>query len=303
MTKNTISILSSIGCLLTAAIWGFAFVVVKDSLDYIGPIWMMAFRFTIAAAALVLVFIQRLRLITLRVLRHGAMLGLCMFIAFLIQTIGCDYTTAGKNAFLTTSYVFFVPLFAWPLFKKRPALHVFFCALLSIVGMALLALNPADFAGTDGSRVNKGDVLTLISGIFFALHIALNAKYNREHSALLLTVLQFVFAAIFSWMSAPFFDGAFPLAQVRTQRVVVSMLYLGLFSTMVAFVLQNVSLKFLPSPLAALLLSFESVFGVLFSMMLLHELLTVRMALGCVLIFVAVVLAQVLPEKSRGEKK
>lgn len=291
MSKKSISILSSAGLLFAAAIWGFAFVIVKDSLDFIGAIWMMAFRFSIAVVPLALLYSRKLKNITRRTWIHSAILGFYLFLAYLVQTIGCDYTTAGKNAFLTTSYVFFVPLFLWIQTKKRPAWYVFACAIMSIVGIGLLALGTGD-----GGAVNIGDVLTLICGVFYALHIVFTAKYNEEHDPILLTVLQFIFVAVFSWISAALFDGPFPLEQIKTSRVLISMLYLGLLSTMVAFVLQNVGLKYLPSALASLLLSFESVFGVIFSAIVLGEKLTLRMGFGCALIFTAVVLAQTLPE-------
>lgn len=290
MNKKSISFLASLGLLLAAAIWGFAFVVVKDSLDYIGPVWMMAFRFTIAALALSAVYAKKLLKAPRRAWLSGLILGLYLFAAYLVQTIGCNYTTAGKNAFLTTIYVFLVPLFSWPLTKKRPAWYVFVCALMSLTGIGLLALGTGDTGA-----VNIGDVLTLLCGIFYAVHIIFTARYTTAYTPVLLTVIQFIAAAALSWICAPFFDGAFPLSQAVSARIVLSMLYLGLLSTMVAFVLQNVGLKYLPSALASLLLSFESVFGILFSALMLHERLTLRMAIGCILIFAAVVLAQTLP--------
>lgn len=291
MTKNTTSLLSSAGLLLAAAIWGFAFVIVKDSLDYIGATWMLAFRFSIAALVLTLIYRRKLKSLTLKAWFHGGILGFYLFTAYLVQTIGCKYTTAGKNAFLTTIYVFLIPLFLWAITKRRPAWYVFLCAIMSVAGIGLLALGTGDTGA-----VNIGDVLTLICGIFYAIHIIFTAKYNHEHSPLLLTLLQFLFASAFSWIVAPILDGVFPLEQIQNPRIIVSMLYLGLFSTLVCFVLQNGSLKYLPSAWASLLLSFESVFGVLFSTIILGEKITLRMGFGCALIFAAVVLAQVLPE-------
>jgi drug/metabolite transporter (DMT)-like permease len=289
MNKRTVSLFAGAGLLLAACIWGFAFVVVKDSLDYVGPIYMMAFRFSIAAVALALLFVPKLKLLTGAYWKNGAVLGGYLFLAYAFQTIGCNYTTAGKNAFLTTIYVMLVPLLGWPLYRKRPGWYVFAAAAISITGIGLLALS-----NTDGTllAMNKGDVLTLVCGLFYALHILRMEKCNVTQSTILLTVLQFFFAAVFSWITAPFFDGAFPLEAVRNPRVAVSMLYLGLLSTMVAFVLQNVGLRYVQSSIAALFLSFESVFGILFSTLLLHENLTPRMIAGCILIFFAVVLAE-----------
>lgn len=289
MTRKTVSILAGAGLLCAACIWGFAFVVVKDSLDYIGPVWMMAFRFSIAAAGLALLFAPRLKKLNGTYWRDGAVLGAFLFTAYAFQTVGCKYTTAGKNAFLTTTYVMIVPLIGWLIYHKRPGWYVFVSAVISVTGIGLLALKKGD-----GSlfSMNFGDILTLVCGLFYALHIIYVEKTNITEDAIVLTVLQFFFAAVFSWITAPFTDGAFPASQLANPRVIGSMLYLGLLSTMVAFVLQNVGLKYVQSSLASLFLSFESVFGVLFSTLVLHEQLTPRMIIGCILIFFAVVLAE-----------
>ncbi len=288
MTGKTTSFLASCGLVLTAAIWGFAFVVVKDSLDYIGAVYMIAIRYSIAALVMGLIFLKKWRLLDARYLRHGLLTGLFLFTAYTSQTIGCDYTTAGKNAFLTTVYVILIPLITWILYKKRPGWYVFVAAILSLTGIGLLALGTGDTAG-----LNLGDALTLVCGLFYALHIVWTAKYNGQgDDPLFLTLLQFVVCAVLGWLFAPIYDGAFPVAAVQNPRVIGSMLYLGLFSTMLCFSLQNIGLKYVQSSLASLFLSFESVFGVLFSTLFLHEHLTIRMVIGCILIFIAVVLAE-----------
>ncbi|MBQ9239538.1 MAG: DMT family transporter [Treponema sp.] len=290
MTRHAASFFAGAGLLLTAGIWGFGFVVVKDSLDYVGPLYMVAFRFSIAAVALTALLWQSLKETVRRDIFDGALLGIFLCAAFVFQTIGCKYTTAGKNAFLTTIYVLLVPLFAWGLYRRRPPRYVFIAAFLSVVGIGLLALTP----GADSLlTVQGGDVLTLICGVFYALHIIYMEKCNRENrNPILLTVLQFLFVALFSWVLAPVIDGAIPLHAIVQPRVVASMLYLGIFSTLVCFLLQNIGLKYVSSSFASLLLSCESVFGVLFSVILLHEAVTLRMACGCVLIFCAVILTQ-----------
>ena len=288
MNKKTVSIFASAGLVLTAAIWGFAFVVVKDSLDYIGAVYMIAIRYSIAALVMGLIFIKKWRLLDARYLRHGLLTGFFLFTAYTTQTIGCDYTTAGKNAFLTTVYVILIPLISWALYKKRPGWYVFVAAILSLTGIGLLALGTGDRAG-----LNLGDALTLVCGLFYALHIIWTARYNEEgDDPLFLTLLQFIVCALLGWAFAPIYDGAFPAAGLQNSRVILSMLYLGLFSTMLCFSLQNIGLKYVQSSLASLFLSFESVFGVLFSCLFLHEKLTLRMGIGCVLIFIAVVLAE-----------
>ena len=294
MNKKMVSVLASAGLLLTAAIWGFAFVVVKDSLDYIGSFYMVAIRFSIAAVGMGLIFFKKIRLIDKKHLLMGAITGFFLFFAYIVQTVGCFYTTAGKNAFLTTVYVILIPIISWPLYKRRPAVFVFIAAAMSMTGIGLLALGGNDFSGSGaGSGFNRGDVLTLICGLFYALHILWTEKCSREGcDVIIITMLQFFFAAVFGWLTAPFADGSFPLEVLQSSKVIGSMLYLGLLSSMLCFSLQNIGLKYVQSSLASLFLSFESVFGILFSTLILHEAFTARMCFGCILIFSAVILAE-----------
>ena len=294
MNSKFTSLLASAGLLLTAAIWGFAFVVVKDSLDYIGSFYMVAIRFSIAALGLGLIFFKKIKLIDKKHLIMGAVTGFFLYAGYIVQTVGCFYTTAGKNAFLTTVYVILIPIISWPLYKKRPAFYVFVAAIMSLAGIGLLALGGNDFSGSgQASSFNRGDVLTLICGLFYALHILWTEKCNKEScDVIIITMLQFFFAGLFGWLTAPFADGPFPLENLQNIKVVGSMLYLGLLSSMLCFSLQNIGLKYVQSSLASLFLSFESVFGVIFSTIFLHESLSLRMAFGCLLIFAAVILAE-----------
>lgn len=299
MIRNATAAFAGSGVLFAAAIWGFAFVVVKDSLNAIGPFWMMAARFTIAAFALTVLFVRQLRTMTFTHLLRGALLGALLFFAYAFQTVGCIYTTAGKNAFLTAAYVVLVPLLGWALGGIKPHIRVFFAAVAALVGIALLSLGSNNMGTVSASNMpftmNKGDVLTLICAVFYALHIIYmerSSKTGGMKDVLIHSTVQFAFAALFSWIIALFFDTAFPLTALHTRRVVMSMLYLGLLSTMIAFVLQNIALKYVPPVITSLLMSFESVFGVVFSALCLGERLTMRMAAGCAMIFCAVIMAQ-----------
>ena len=292
MTKKQTSILASIGLVLAPLIWGISFVVVKDSLDYIGPVWMIAFRYTIAFVVLAAVLVRKFSLVNKKYILHGALLGAVLFSAYFFQTVGCAYTTAGKNAFLTTVYVILVPVFAWPLTHIKPRWYTALAAVLCLTGIGLLSLHKAD-----GSvfTMNKGDALTLVCGIFYALHIVMTARWNQSQDALLLTVLQFGFCALYAFAVAPFFDGAISAATLCSPNVIWSLLFLGLGATLVGFVLQNVGLKYVPSALASLFLSLESVFGVISGALFLHEELTLKLYIGCTLIFVSIIISEVLP--------
>ena len=287
MNKKLIGILASGGLILTAAIWGFAFVVVKDSVDTIPPVYMVSIRYTIAAVLLGFVLIPQFKKLNRYYWIHGAVTGLMLALGYITQTIGCKYTTAGKNAFLTTIYVILIPLISWPLNKKRPHFVVFLSAVMALVGIGLLALR--NEGGVLG--FNVGDILTLICGLFYALHIIFTAKFSQDKNPVILTWIQFIVASVFSWAVSPLIDGSFSVALLKSSRVIFSMLYLGIFSSLVAFLLQNICLKYMESSLASLFLSLESVFGVIFSTIFLRERMTLVMIIGCVLIFAAITIA------------
>lgn len=282
--KKSIRILASLGLLLAAIIWGFAFVVVKNSLDYIPPTYMLAFRFTIASVVLGLIFLKKLMYLSKKIVREGAIVGFFLFISYFFQTVGIQYTTAGKNAFLTTIYVIIVPFLYWIFKKKRPDMYCMGAAVLAIAGIGLLSLQ-SDLS------INIGDVLTLICGVGYSFHIICIDRYTDDCDPVVLTILQLGFAALFSWILAPFMDGGFP-AQAFEPSAVMGMLYLGLLSTMLAFLLQNLCQKYTSPDTASVLLSFESVFGALFSVIFLHEILSPKMLVGCVLLFIAVIMSE-----------
>ncbi|MCR4713365.1 MAG: DMT family transporter [Treponemataceae bacterium] len=285
MQKRIITLAAASGLILVTIIWGAAFAVVKNSLDYVPPIYMMAFRFTIAGIVMSLVFIKKLLRMKKEELIHGVGIGVFLFLAYAFQTIGCNYTTAGKNAFLTTVYVILVPFLNWVLIKRRPDIFCVIAALLSITGIGLLSLE-GDFS------MNKGDVLTLVCGFCYALQIIFIAQWSQNDDPVLLAIIQIIVAAVLSWITAPFIDGGMNWHVLANKSVILSMMYLGLLSTMVAFALQTICQKYLAPSLAALLMSFEAVFGALSGVIFLGEVIPLRGIIGCVLMFSAIVISE-----------
>jgi len=298
LPKKKRSLLAAGSLLLATVFWGGSFVVVKDSLDTLPPIYMIAVRFTIAGAVLSLFFLKKLLQVRRKTLLRSFVLSLLLFLAYAFQTVGCVYTTAGKNAFLTTVYVIFVPLAAWFASGQKPRFRAFIAAAMAMTGMALLSLNEA-------LRVNLGDALTIICGFWYALHMVYIARFTRREDPVTLTILQMFFAAALAWAFAPWYDGAFPARAVFfALRPALSVLYLALFPSAAAFLLQNLGQKYLPSGTASLLLSMEAVFGAFFSALFLGESMTPRMLCGCALLFLAIVYAAGGGEaEAAGEEK
>jgi len=279
------TLLASLGLMLVTLLWGLSFAVVKNSLDLVPPVYMMAFRFSIASLALLLVFPKKLSAITKETLKKGFVLGIFLALGYALQTIGVVYTSAGKNAFITTTYVIFVPFIYWFFTKQKPGFFSIIPAFVGLLGIALLSLQ-------DDLSVNKGDILTLLCGISYAFHMVFIALFTKDDDPILLNLVQIFFVTVFSWLLAPFYDGAFPLLAIQDPATIWSMLFLGIFCTMLAFFLQTLCQKFVPPGAASLIMSLEAVFGVFFAWLILGEILSLRMAFGALLVFVAILLSQ-----------
>lgn len=269
--------------LFTAAlIWGSSFIVVKNSVDAFSPNILLGFRFTIGCVLLSLIFHKKLALLNREYLWKGGLIGFFLFAAYSLQTIGITDTTPGKNAFLTAIYCVLVPFFSWFVTKKRPDGWNISAALLCIVGLGLVCLDSA-------LTVGRGDLFTLAGGVLFACHIVAVSCLGSDKDPVLLTIVQFGFVAMFSWVAGLTFE---QLPTGLTAVNVAGMLFLAVFATSLCILLQNVGQKGTDPAAASILLSLESVFGVLFSVLLYHEELTGRLVLGFALIFVSVILSE-----------
>ena len=265
-----------------ALIWGSSFFIVKNTVDIFPTNFLLAIRFTIGCLLLCVLFPKKLTQLNRTCLWQGIVLGLLIFTAYCIQTIGLTDTTPGKNAFLTAAYCILVPFLYWITDKRRPDLYNFSAAFLCLAGIGLVSF--------DGSfSMRFGDAMTLISALFFAAHIVAGARFGGKSDPILLTILQFGTAAVCSWVLG-FTTETFP--KEIPLNAALGLLYLAVFATTIALLLQNIGLKYADPTSGAILLSLESVFGVLFSMLFYQERLTLRLGAGFLLIFIAVILSE-----------
>ena len=271
---------------LATIIWGSSFVVMKSSVDVLPTFWLLAIRFTFAALVLAVVFIRRWKVLDKQYLIGGTVMGFCLFVAYTFQTFGLEQTTSGKNAFFTAVYCVIVPFLYWIIARRRPDKFNVLAAFLCIAGIALVSVT-----GSNASAFNFGDVLTLIGGFFFAAHIVAVAKYSEGRDIFILTTLQFASFAVFSWIGVLITRPALDVA-VFDSSLIFSLAYLVIFASCGALLFQNIGQKYTAPATAAVLLSLEAPFGVVFSILFAGERPTPLMLVGFVLIFIAVVCSE-----------
>ncbi|WP_042473747.1 DMT family transporter [Bacillus ndiopicus] len=281
--------------LTTAIVWGSGFVVTAIALKYLTAYQVMAGRFILAAIILMVLFGYRLKGLRWSVVWKGAVLGTILYVAFAFQTVGLEYTTASKNAFLTAVNVVIVPLIAFVLYKRKIDGYEMFGSVLALVGIGLLSLQ--------GSlKMNIGDILTLVCAVGFAFDIFYTNYFVQKEDALILTIVQFVTAALIGTIVV-IIQGDIPTTIAK--EGIYSVIYLAVFSTTLAYVFQNVAHKYTTATKAAIILSTEALFGTLFSILFLHEILTFKMTMGALLIMIAILIAELKPAyfKNRMAKK
>lgn len=276
-------------------IWGFSFVVMKDVVEVLPAAWLLGIRFTFAGILLFAVLAHRVaRHFSARVLAYGAILGLFDFTAFWLQTLGLEHTTPGINAFLTATYCVIVPFAWWVVARKRPTVFNVGAAVLAIGGIWLVSVSSSG----ETLSIGLGEGLTLGCAVVFAVHIVLVSKFAQKCDALVLTVFQFLAEGLLG-LAVGAISEPFPGIGAFTPGVVGQLLFLAVFASVVAFGIQNVSLAHVPPAQASLLLSLESVFGVVFSILLYGEQMTLRLVIGFILIFAAIVISETFPLKEK----
>ncbi|MEH7381218.1 DMT family transporter [Bacillus sp. JJ1533] len=271
-----------IGLTIVAIIWGSGFVASAVSLEYFTPYQILAIRFLIGVILLSLVFFKRLKHIKKSTIIKGSIIGIFLYLAFALQTVGLVYTTPSKNAFLTAVNVVIVPIIAFFIFKRKMDKFELLGALLAITGVGVMSLQLS-------GGINFGDFLTLLCAVGFAFHIFYTAQFVKDEDPVLLTVIQMAAATVLGFVVV-LFKGETDF--VPTFDGVSAVLYLGVFSTTIAFLLQTVAQKYTTETNAAIILSTEALWGMVFSIIILSEILTGRMIIGAVIILAAIIISE-----------
>lgn len=288
--------------LLTAAIWGVAFVAQSVSMDYIGPLTFNCVRCLMGSAVLLpLIWFrdrkegkgsgkvqtpQEKRMLIL----GGICCGTALCLASNFQQFGIQYTTVGKAGFITACYIIIVPVLGL-FFKKRCSPLVAGAVALSVAGLYLLCMTGGELS------VNRGDLLMLVCAVLFAVHILVIDYFSQWADGVKMSCIQFFVSGILSGIAMVIFEEP-ALSQVLAAWVPV--LYAGILSCGVGYTLQIVGQKGMNPTVASLILSLESSISVLAGWVILGQTLSVREIMGCVLMFGAIILAQ-LPVGAKKE--
>lgn len=284
---------------LAAFIWGVAFVAQSVGMDYMGPFTFNGARFLMGSMVLLPLVIYRRKGKSKEpqkfgsrkdTLTGGVCCGLALCSAALFQQFGIVYTTVGKAGFITTLYIIIVPIMGIFLKKRVPG-KVWIAAVLAAAGMYLLCMS-------ESLRLGRGDTYVFICAILFSIHILVIDHFSPKADGVEISCLQFLTAGIIGSVLAVIFErptlsnfvgGIIPLA------------YAGIMSSGVAYTLQVIGQKDLDPTVASLILSLESVVSMLAGWVILRQALSPRELFGCVLVFAAVILAQ-LPEREHRQK-
>lgn len=300
--------------LLTAAIWGVAFVAQSVGMDYVKPFTFNGVRSLLGAVVLlpVIYIMNRIKKVgscgaeekhmtgmadaaeTKRksagdwksLWIGGISCGLCLCVASSLQQIGIQYTTAGKAGFLTAMYIVIVPILGLFLGKKCSP-FVGLSIVLATIGLYLLSIK-------EGFTIGTGDIYVILCAVVFSLHILVIDYFAPKCDGVKLSCIQFFVCGIISSIIAFVFEKP-EVSQIFSAWLPIA--YAGIMSCGVAYTLQIIGQKGMNPTVASLLLSLESVISVLAGWVLLQQALSVRELIGCVIMFAAIILAQ-LPEKA-----
>jgi len=284
MRQGQMKLIARLLILAATIIWGSTFFIMKDTLDTVDLQFLLAFRFTVAAVVLALVFWKRWKQVSAAYWWRGAVMGVLLYAAYTVQNLGLMGTTPGKNAFFTAVYCIIVPFLYWVVDKRlRPDRFNVLAALLCIVGIGFVSWD-------GGFALSLGDGLTLISGLLYACHIAATFRFTQGRDVFLLTVIQFGATAVCCWIGTGF-TGGVPVGGLPARAWWV-LIYLAVAATTLALLFQNVGQKYTSPSSAAVLLALEAPFGVLFSVVFTEERPTPFMYFGFLLIFVAVLCSE-----------
>ena len=288
---------NSLLLLLTATIWGSAFVAQSVGMEHVGPFTFTFSRSMIGGMVLLpcilLLGKWKKGFATKMEWIGGICCGIALCVASNFQQVGMQYTTVGKAGFITALYVVLVPIFGI-FMKKKVSLLIWGCVAVSVAGLYLLCMPVGAFV------LAFGDLLVLLCAVLFSVHILVIDHFSPKGDGVVISCIQFFTCGILSGIPMLFFENPSVGGMLDAKW---SILYAGVLSSGVAYTLQVVAQKNVNPTVASLIMCLESVVAVLAGWMILGQGMSSREICGCVLMFVAIVVAQLpMPEKTEERR-
>jgi len=273
---------------LITLIWGLTFVVIKNALADVSPLFFNSIRMTLAAITLTAVFHRDLSKLTKGSLLYGVVIGALLWLGNELQTVGLKYTTPSKSAFLTGLSVVLVPVFLALFWKRKISPWSAGGVALAFAGLYLLTI-PGGASGLNFRSMNHGDLLTLVAAIVFGFHIIYMGHATQANSWRQIAVIQTAVAALLMIFAVPVAEKVWV---IWSGRVVAGIFLTGFLSLALAFSVQAWAQQFTPATHTALIFSLEPVFASMTSFFFLGERLGTRSAFGGLLILAGVLISE-----------
>lgn len=270
----------SIGMIIVATLlWGVTFPIMKIAVVSISPVLLTLIRFAIASIFIFIIFYRRIISSSLDQILRGLYIGVFLYFGYYFQVIGIVYTSAMHSTLITGLYVVISPVLAFFMLKEGMDEKVIISLLMALTGLFLVT-------GILITSVNIGDILTFFSAIAYSFQVVYVDKYSKKYDPLSLTFFQILTVVLLSLIFLPF-SGT---EAMWNGDLIFSIIYLSIFATAVALLLQNFGQRGLDSATASIVFALEPVFGVIFSFIILGETMGILQILGGVLIIVAMII-------------
>ena len=279
-------LLAEFGMICVALFWGMGFVAGKFVLEDMGPFDLMGYRYGLAFLTMLILSVRHYKFMTKKTLYSGALIGVLMFIGNMVQTYGLQFTTPGKQTFIICTYTVIIPLLSWIVFREKIPANMIAAAAIAFVGIALLTLQ-------DDFSVNFGDALTFVFALVFSIQVIIIGSLAGELDPFMFALSQMGTCAVFSVTASFLFGEGLSIGALTSLSFSASlgMIELVFFNTAFAFVVQTVCQRIVPAHHIAILMSTETVFGTFFAVTLAGEVFTGRMTVGCVLMFISLIVS------------
>jgi len=274
--------------------WGISFLLTKNSLDFLETYNFLAIRFLLAFFISYGIFYKKFKNLNKKTVKYGIGLGILLFLHYALQTVGLNYTTVSKSAFITGLNVIMVPVFSAIIIKKVPERKVVFSTIIAFAGLGLLTLN----GNIDG--VNIGDIYTLLCAFVFALYIILVGKYTVKVESISFATIQLGVVGILSLITSFMIESPVVPTEIAAWGNII---FLSVVCTSGAYLVQNVAQKYTSPSHTALIYTGEPVFAAFFGYIFLEELLSFRGTLGAVMILSGMLIVEVNFKKLLKSKK